>query len=359
MTFRRRNVYYSAYAPSASEPELSGHNSLEKMDVNSILSPIKKDLALFDRKLKESLESDSTLISQVAGHLVNRKGKRLRPAMVFLTYGACINSKARSAADPRVMNVALAIECIHTATLLHDDVIDQSQVRRGQISVNHKWNNLVSVLMGDYLLAKSLSLIVETKSPSLLSTISRATEDLSIGEMNEVQESHNFDLDENTYLQIISEKTASLFTASCESGAAAAGANSRVRRRLKEYGQNLGMAFQIIDDLLDWVGETQKTGKGLGNDLKEGKITLPLIHTLRECDAPSRKSILKLLENDFNRKDFRKILSMIKGNGGMEYARKKASVFGERALGHLSGLADSQYKRSLQDLVRFVIEREK
>ncbi len=329
------------------------------MDVNSILSPIREDLALFDRKLKENLRSNSVLITQVAGHLVDRKGKRLRPAMVFLSYRACSNSGGESAQDTRVMSVALAIECIHSATLLHDDVVDQSKVRRGQVSVNHKWGNMISVLMGDFLLAKALRLIVETRSPSLLSTISRATENLSIGEMNEVHESHNFDLDEKTYLQIISEKTASLFTASCESGAVAAGASSGVRQKLKEYGESLGMAFQITDDLLDWVGETQKTGKGLGTDLKEGKITLPLIHTLRQCDSASRRSILKLVQNDFNSGDFHKILSMMKGNGGMEYARRKAGSFGEKALAHLSGLKDSKYKRALQDLVRFVIEREK
>ncbi len=329
------------------------------MDTSSILSPIKNDLTLFDGKLKENLNSDSALISQVAEHLVNRKGKRLRPAMVFLSYGACMNAKVDSASNPQVMNVALAIEFIHTATLLHDDVIDQSKVRRGQVSVNHKWNNLVSVLMGDFLLAKSLRLIVKTKSPSLLSTISRATENLSIGEINEVQESHNFDLDEETYLQIISEKTASLFTASCESGAVAAGADERVQKKLKGYGQNLGMAFQITDDLLDWVGETEKTGKGLGNDLKEGKITLPLIHTLRECDPRSKNKILKLLENDFNQKDFDEILSLIKGNGGVEYAQKKASDFGEKAISHLFELKDSKYKKALQDLVSFVIKREK
>jgi octaprenyl-diphosphate synthase len=319
------------------------------MELNFILSPVKEDLALFDEKLKENLNSDSALISQVANHLVNRKGKRLRPAMVFLSYGVCMNSKVNSA----------SIECIHTATLLHDDVIDQSKVRRGQVSVNHKWNNLVSVLMGDFLLAKSLRLIVATKSSPLLSTISKATENLSIGEMNEVQESHNFDLDEETYLQIISEKTASLFTASCESGAVAAGAKKRVQRNLREYGQNLGMAFQITDDLLDWVGETKKTGKGLGNDLREGKITLPLIHTLRECDPRSRKRILKLLENDFNQKDFERILSLIKGNGGVKYAQEKAISFEEKALSCLSELKDSKYKKALQDLASFVIERDK
>jgi octaprenyl-diphosphate synthase len=329
------------------------------MDMNSILSPIKKDLASFDRRLKENLDSDSLLISQVARHLVNRKGKRLRPATVFLSYRACLNSKASSASDPQVMNVALAIEFIHTATLLHDDVIDQSKVRRGQVTVNQKWTNLVSVLMGDFLLAKSLRLIVKTASPSLLSTISSATENLSIGEMNEAQESHNFDLDEETYLQIISAKTASLFTASCESGAVAAGADERVRNKLKDYGQNLGMAFQITDDLLDWVGESEKTGKGLGNDLKEGKITLPLICTLRESDPPSRKKILRLLTNDFNQRDFDKILSLIKGNGGVEYALRKASAYGDKALSCLSELKESKYKKALKHLVSFVIEREK
>lgn len=330
------------------------------LDINPILLPIKKDLALFDKRLKENLNSESALISQVAGYLVNRKGKRLRPAMVFLSYGLCLNSKSGSvSSDHRVMQVALAIECIHTATLLHDDVIDQSKVRRGQVSVNHRWNNLVSVLMGDFLLAKSLRLIVETKSPSLLSTISKATENLSIGEMNEAHESHNFDLNEKTYLRIISEKTASLFTASCESGAVAAGTSTKLRHRLRDYGQNLGMAFQITDDLLDWEGEAEKTGKGLGNDLKEGKITLPLIHTLKVCDPASKKKIMELLENDFNRKDFLKILSMIKKNGGMEYAHKKAQAFSQKALGYLSDIKDSQYKKALQSLARFVIQRDK
>jgi len=329
------------------------------MELDSILSPIKEELILFDERLRANLNSDSALISQVAVHLVDRKGKRLRPAMVFLSYRTCMNSKVNPAWNPQVMNVALAVEFIHTATLLHDDVIDQSKVRRGQVSVNHKWNNMVSVLMGDFLLAKALRLIVETKSLSLLSTASRATEKLSIGEMNEVQESHNFDLDEETYLQIISAKTASLFTASCESGALTAGAEKKVQEKLKEYGENLGMAFQITDDLLDWVGETKKTGKGLGNDLKEGKITLPLIHTLRECDPRSRNKILKLLENDFNQKDFDKILSLIKGNGGVKYAQKKASAFGEKALSFLSELKDSEYKKALQDLVTFVIKRDK
>jgi octaprenyl-diphosphate synthase len=329
------------------------------MDINKILSPIKEELELFDQRLKENLNSDSLLISEVARHLVNRKGKRLRPTMVLLSYGACRDSEVNSASTPQVMNVALAIEFIHTATLLHDDVIDQSKVRRGQVSVNHKWNNLVSVLMGDFLLAKSLRSIVATQSQSLLSTISKATENLSIGEINEVQESHNFDLDEKTYLDIISAKTASLFTASCESGAVAAGAEENTRKQLKAYGQNLGMAFQITDDLLDWVGESEKTGKGLGNDLKEGKVTLPLICTLRESDPSSKRKILKLLKNDFNQKDFDAILLLIKGNGGVDYAFKKAKAFGDKALDHLSELGESKYKDALKDLVRFVIEREK
>lgn len=336
------------------------------MELDLILSPIKKNLSLFEQKLNESLNSESSLISQVASHLLSLRGKRIRPALVFLSFGLCGNSNPNThnsshdfKANACAMNVALSIELIHNATLLHDDVIDQSKIRRGQVSVNHKWSNLVSVLMGDFLLANAFKLLVETKSPSLLSSISKATQQVSIGEMNQIQESHNFELDEKTYLQIIAEKTASLFAASCESGATAAEADQKNREQLRNYGQNLGMAFQITDDLLDWIGETEKTGKGLGNDLKEGKITLPLIHTLRETDKNSQKKILELIEDDFNQKDFNQILSLIKGNGGVEYSRQKAKSFGEKALSQLSGLKDSECKKALENLVGFVIKRDK
>ena len=336
------------------------------MNLDLILSPIKENLSLFEEKLKESTNSDSSLISEVAYHLLSLKGKRIRPALVFLSFGLYENSSLKTQnsshdfrTDSCAIDVALAIELIHNATLLHDDVIDQSQVRRGQASVNHKWSNLVSVLMGDFLLANAFKLLVKTKSPSLLSSISEATEQVSIGEMNQIQESHNYELDEKTYLRIIAEKTASLFAASCESGALAAEADQKSKELLKNYGLNLGMAFQITDDLLDWIGETEKTGKGLGNDLREGKITLPLIHILKEVDESSRKKIFKLLENDFNQKDFDRILSLIKGNGGVEYSRQKAETFGKKALSQLSDLKDSEYRQALENLVGFVIKRDK
>jgi octaprenyl-diphosphate synthase len=328
------------------------------MKLDLILSPVKKNLSLFEEKLKETLDSDSPLISEVAYHLLSLKGKRLRPALVFLSFGLSGNSNPDFEANSCAMNVALAIELIHNATLLHDDVIDQSQKRRGKVSVNHKWSNLVSVLMGDFLLANAFKLLVKTKSSSLLASISKATKEVSIGEMNQIQEKHNYQIDEKTYLQIIAEKTASLFAASCEAGAIAAEADQKTREQLEKYGQNLGMAFQITDDLLDWIGETEKTGKGLGNDLKEGKITLPLIHTLREADQSSRKKILGLLENDFNPKDFNQILSLIKGNGGVEYSHQKAKAFGEKALSQLSGLRDSEHREALEILVDFVIKRD-
>lgn len=329
------------------------------MELNLILSPIQKNLSLFEKELKKSLDSDSPLISQVASHLLRPKGKRIRPALVFLSFGLCGDSNPNVKANSRAMNVALSIELIHNATLLHDDVIDQSRIRRGQVSVNHKWSNLAAVLMGDFLLANAFRLLVKTDSPYLLSSISKATELVSIGEMNQIQERHNYEIAEKTYFQIIAEKTASLFAASCESGAIAAEADQKSREQLKNYGLNLGMAFQITDDLLDWIGETEKTGKGLGNDLKEGKITLPLIHTLKSAEESSRKKIFKLLENDFNQKDFNQILSLIKGNGGVEYSQKKAKSFGEKALSQLSFLKDSEYKESLENLVSFVIKRDK
>lgn len=329
------------------------------MKLDLIFSPIQKYLSLFEEELKKSLDSDSPLISQVASHLLRPKGKRIRPALVFLSFGLCGDSSPNLKANSRAMNVALSIELIHNATLLHDDVIDQSRIRRGQVSVNHKWSNLAAVLMGDFLLANAFRLLVETDLASLLSSISKATKQVSIGEMNQIQESHNLELDEKTYLQIIAEKTASLFAASCESGAIAAEVDRKNRERLKNYGLNLGLAFQITDDLLDWIGETEKTGKGLGTDLKEGKITLPLIHTLREAGKNSRKKILDLLENDFNRRDFNQILSIIKGNGGVEYSRQRAKSFGEKALSQLSDLEDSECKKALENLVSFVIKRDK
>jgi len=322
------------------------------MNLDTIFSPIKKELEVFDRKLKESLDSDSPLIYQVAGHILERKGKRLRPALVYLS------AKANGEKREKLTQAALAIELLHTATLLHDDVVDQSQTRRGQQTVNSRWNNLVSVLMGDYLFAKAFKIMMTTESSPLLQAISKATERVSFGELLQVQECFNYDLDEKLYLDIIREKTASLFSVSCESGVILS-KNNNHNQNLKSYGENFGIAFQITDDLLDLIGKKEKTGKELGNDLKEGKITLPLIYAFNRTSQKVKKEIIKLIENNFDHNGFFKILNFVQNQGGVDYAKCKAKEFGEKALDFISDLVDSESKDSLVDLVNFMVNREK
>jgi octaprenyl-diphosphate synthase len=323
------------------------------MRLDQILKPIEEDLIKFDGKVKDYIHSDSPLIYQIASHILKRKGKRLRPSLVYLSAGAC-GKKSK-----KLTQAASAIELIHTATLLHDDVVDGSPTRRGQPTVNSQWNNLVSVLMGDYLFAKAFKIMMETKSQPLLSAISGATERVSLGELLQVQECFNYDLDENSYLSIIQEKTASLFSVACESGAILCSARDSYRKKFKTYGENFGIAFQIRDDLLDLIGEKERTGKEPGNDLKEGKITLPLIHALKNASAGKRKEVIKILDDGFDQDGFDKVLIFIKEQKGMEYAHFRAREYGDKALNNLSHLDGSEYKQALAQLVNFAVSREK
>ena len=323
------------------------------MKLDQILAPIKEDLLDFDRKVRDYVHSDSPLIYQIASHILKKKGKRLRPSLVYLSAGACGQK------DKRLTQAALAIELIHTATLLHDDVVDGSPTRRGQPTVNARWNNLVSVLMGDYLIAKAFKIMMETKSQPLLTAMSVATERVSVGELLQVQESFNYDLDEKSYLNIIREKTASLFSVACESGTILSSSEDGSREKFKTYGENFGIAFQIRDDLLDLVGQAEKTGKEPGNDLKEGKITLPLIYSLKKTSAVKRKEMVKILDDGFDQDGFNKVLLFVKEEKGVEYARFKAEQYGDKALHNLSHFDGSKYKKALADLVRFAVKREK
>jgi octaprenyl-diphosphate synthase len=261
--------------------------------------------------------------------------------------------------NKNITKVAVAIDLIHNATLLHDDVIDQSPTRRGQASVNSRWNNLISVLMGDYILSKAFKILNQTESLELLNSVSKVAERLSAGELRQIQESGNYKLDEKSYIKIIEDKTASLFSVSCAGAGIVTNVGEDKIKQLSQYGHNLGIAFQIVDDVLDFVGETHKTGKGLGNDLKEGKATLPLIYTLRQTDTATKRRIIRLLEGDFNHQDFVKILSLVKEYGGVEYAKWRAEIFGQKALSCLSSFKDSPYKKSLIDMVEFAVNRDR
>lgn len=322
------------------------------MQLKSIIAPIEEDLGHFEERLRDTLAVDSPLILGVTQHLLGSKGKRLRPALVFLT------ARATGPLPPGAILAGMAIELIHTATLLHDDVVDESSTRRGQASVNSKWNNLVSVLMGDYLFSKAFHLLVSVGSARLMECVSEATERVSLGELVEIQEAHNFEIDEQGYLNIIQAKTASLFAAACEAGAILGDCPESLRFSLRTFGGEIGMAFQISDDMLDLVGSQEKTGKMAGNDIKEGRVTLPVIYALKQAPKDRRLEILGLLDNGSGPGHVDEVRRFVTEMGGLDYARKRAIQIESDARRHLEGLPASKYKDALLELTRFVVRRE-
>jgi octaprenyl-diphosphate synthase len=317
-----------------------------------LLLPVEDDLREFDRITDQVLESESELISGVVHHLLRKKGKRIRPAISFLI------SRAAGLAHSNMVKAALAIELIHTATLLHDDVVDDSGTRRGQQTVNSKWNNLVAVLMGDYFFAKAFRLLVETDSSELVARVSRATEQVSFGELRQIEESFNWELDEDEYYRIIGDKTAALFSVSSASCAILSGEDQQKISHFAGFGVNIGTAFQVADDILDLVGTTSQTGKEVGLDLLQGKVTLPLIYTLREGRTNDKQEILSILNNGLNEKSLNRIIDYINTEGGVEYARRRAMDYGRNALDFVKGFPESDYSRSLEEIIHFTIDRD-
>jgi len=309
------------------------------MDLTEVLAPVSRHLDRFEIEYKRALETDSPIIRQITDHLYGGAGKRLRPALIFMASGACNDAALYS---------ALAVEFIHTATLLHDDVVDQSRTRRGIDTVNHKWNNLVSVLMGDYFFAKAFNMLVKAGSSEVMASFARATERVSVGELNQVFYTGNFDISEERYLNIIADKTASLFACSAEAGALCAGSNGRIREGLRKYGENVGMAFQITDDLLDIVGNSEKTGKMLGSDIREGWITLPLIQALKNDNGGSREKIKKVIGNEIAQSDFEEVVDFVIDSGGIDYAEQMARKYVEEAIDILHSLDGLPMKKILE-----------
>jgi octaprenyl-diphosphate synthase len=320
------------------------------MDLTTVFAPISDQLEEFESELKVVLETDSPLIRRITEHLYGGSGKRLRPALIFLASGR----KNRFS-----LFAALAVELIHTATLLHDDVVDESVTRRGIETVNHKWNNLVSVLMGDYFFAKAFGMLVKAESPGLMETFAKATERVSVGELNQAFYTGDFDIEEEMYLRIIADKTASLFACSAEAGAICSRHNGDVRRRLRSYGENLGLAFQITDDVLDLIGETKKTGKSLGSDIREGWVTLPLIEALKNDNGNSKERFRRLLGGDVGKVDIAEVVDFVQEFGGIEYAEQKARLYVERAVEVLEGLDGLPMKTALVELAGLAAARDR
>ncbi len=324
---------------------------LNASSLQEYTKPIRGDLDEFEGKLTDYLRGESPLIGSIARHLLKSRGKRIRPAFLFLSSRAADNFTEHAVAT------SLAIELIHTATLLHDDVVDESHIRRGQETVNTRWTNLISVLMGDYLFAKAFRILLEAESIVLMNAIATASERVSVGELRQIEETGNYDLSEEEYLSIIADKTASLFSVACESGPILKGRAAGERDRFARFGEKIGTAFQIADDLLDFVGQVEVTGKEPGNDVMTGKVTLPLIYSLKKAGNTGRREVSQYLKDGDNNASFEKVFTFISENGGIDYAYDKAGQLSHQGLEAISRVGNSAYYDSLANLVEFATLR--
>jgi len=324
----------------------------EDTKLKKFFEPVSDDLKKFDTLIEENLFADSRLIESVIDHLLEKRGKRIRPTILFLT------ARCSGYTHEKIVEAALGIELIHTATLLHDDVVDEADTRRGQKTVNAGWTNLISILMGDFMFAKAFRMLVSTECSKLVERVSYTTERVSFGELRQIEESGNFEISEESYLDIIAAKTASLFSTSAASGAILNDAGSSEIDRMSDFGEKVGTSFQIADDLLDLIGDTSKTGKEIGSDLMQGKATLPLIYSLRKSSSKVRNEITGILSNGAQPADYERVVDFIGNSGGLTYARERALEYGESGLELISKYGSSDYADALRDVVYFTVNRE-
>jgi octaprenyl-diphosphate synthase len=323
--------------------------------LSEISAPVDRELKEFNKRFSKTLISDVPLVNLVAKYIVRTKGKQLRPMLVLLAAEAC------GGVNDATYRAALLVEILHTATLVHDDVIDDADLRRGFKSIKALWKNKVGVLMGDYLLAKGLLLTVESGEYHFLQITSHAVRRMSEGELYQMQKARQLNIDEAGYFRIISDKTASLISTCCEMGAVSAlGAGDSIRREaLKTYGEAIGVAFQIRDDLFDYENAMTKIGKPTAIDLKEKKLTLPLIYALSQADQRTAKRMRQLVRSGKAANEaYNEVIDFVMEHRGIEYARTKAEEYAQTALRALEVLPASDAKNSLQAFVRFVMERE-
>jgi len=319
--------------------------------LDEIRPVIGKELDEFEVRFRQSMKSSVPLLDKITYYLIKRRGKQLRPMLVFFTAGMYGNI------NDSTYRAASLIELLHTATLVHDDVVDETYKRRGFFSINALWKNKVAVLVGDYLLSRGLLLAVNNKEFSLLERVSAAVQKMSEGELLQIEKTRKLNITEEEYSEIIRCKTASLVAACCACGAISAGQPDAVVQKMWDMGETMGMAFQIKDDLLDY-GTGQDIGKPTGTDIREKKISLPLLHSLEKVGYAEKRAILKLVKN--HSKDpatVDKIYAFVKTNKGLEYAETKMMEYREKARVMLKELPDSAYKTAFNQLLNFVTER--
>jgi len=319
-----------------------------------IKQPIAYEMELFEQKFLLSMSSKVALLNRITHYIVNRKGKQMRPMFVFLVAKMVDNGQV----SERTYRGASVIELIHTATLVHDDVVDDSNRRRGFFSINALWKNKIAVLIGDYLLSKGLLLSIDNNDFDLLKIISVAVREMSEGELLQIEKARQLDITEAVYYDIIRQKTATLIAACCSLGAASVKPNSQDVDTMRKFGELIGMAFQIKDDLFDYGEEA--IGKPTGIDIKEQKMTLPLIHVLNNCSKKEKSWLINSIKNhNKNKKRVKEVIAFVKQNNGLEYAISKMKSFQNEALQLLNTYPESQYKSALQLMVNYVIDRKK
>jgi octaprenyl-diphosphate synthase len=328
------------------------------MSFLSTLAPIAGELERVDALIRTRLESDVALVRQVAAYIVGSGGKRMRPALLLLASGAAGYAPppaARAGEDPRLV-LGAVVEFIHTATLLHDDVVDESALRRGRETANAAFGNAASVLVGDFLYSRAFQMMVEVDDMRVMRVLADATNTIAGGEVLQLMGSHDPEVDEARYLEVIRRKTAKLFEASARLGGVLASAGAKVEQGLSDYGMHVGTAFQLVDDVLDYSGDATAIGKSLGDDLAEGKPTLPLIHTMRH-GSPAQAALVRRAIVEGGREDFGAVLEAIRNCGALDYARAAAKREAESAERALAPLAPSKFKDSLLELASFSVTR--
>ena len=318
--------------------------------LDAIQALIASDLGAVDAVIRARLDSDVVLIRQVAQYIIAGGGKRLRPALLLMAAGATGHR------GPQAHELAAVVEFIHTATLLHDDVVDESELRRGRKTANAAFGNAASVLVGDFLYSRAFQMMVTVRSMRVMEVLADATNTIAEGEVLQLLNAHNPDIAEEQYLDVIRRKTAKLFEASARLGAILGGVPAALEAGFAAYGMHLGTAFQLIDDVLDYSGDLAATGKNLGDDLSEGKPTLPLIHVMRKGSAGQAALVRRAIEQG-GREEFPAVMQAIRDTGALEFAREQAGREARAACDAIAAVADSKYRQALLDLAAFAVDR--
>jgi len=311
---------------------------------------IAKELEIFEKVFKESVKSHVSLLDTIMRYIVKRKGKQLRPMFVLLS------AKLTGEINDKTYRAASLVELLHTATLVHDDVVDESYERRGFFSINALWKNKIAVLVGDYLLSKGLLLSLDNDDFEILKILSHAVKQMSEGELLQIEKARNLNLQEDTYFEIIKNKTASLLASSCAAGAYSTSQDQLATAKLKQFGEWVGIAFQIKDDLFDYGNED--VGKPTGNDIREKKLTLPLIYTLNNCSPALKKSLIYIIKNENRRKEkVSEVIDAVKKSGGIAYSQQKMEAYRDKALQLLYEFEHSEVRQTMEELVRYTTDR--